>query len=165
MRKSNYGRHPEKNGAFLKTQRHKYIGHKDTNLCLFNPIFNPKMYVGHKNTNLQNVPPMFCKFVSGHKTVRIEIKGTEFGGTFYYNRTDHVFFQSLGEKNEKLFFVTRNRGDTMGVSGHGIFFRLWAVCARSNRWCALIGSWVTPPTTGAMKIERGVVYSPTIHHG
>jgi hypothetical protein len=24
------------------------------------------MYVGHKNTNLQNVPPTFCKFVSGH---------------------------------------------------------------------------------------------------
>jgi len=66
-------------------------------------------------------------------TVRIEIKGTEFGGTFYNNRTDHVFFQSLGEKNEKPFFVTRNRGDTMGVSGHGIFFRLWAVRARSAR--------------------------------
>ncbi len=31
----------EHNGAFLKTQRHKNIGHKDTNLCLFNPIFNP----------------------------------------------------------------------------------------------------------------------------
>ena len=28
-------------GAFLKTQRKKNIGHKDTNLCLFNPIFNP----------------------------------------------------------------------------------------------------------------------------
>ena len=24
------------------------------------------MYVGHKNTNLQNVPPTFCKFMSGH---------------------------------------------------------------------------------------------------
>ncbi len=68
-----------------------------------------------------------------YKTVRIEIKGTEFGGTFYYNRTDHVFFQCLGEKNEKPFFVTRNRGDTMGVSSHGIFFRLWAVRARSAR--------------------------------
>jgi hypothetical protein len=22
-----------------------------------------------------------------------------------------------------------------------------------------------PPTTGVMKIERGVVYNPTIHHG
>jgi hypothetical protein len=58
-----------------------------------------------------------------NKTVRIETKGTEFGGTFYYNRTDHVFFQSLGKKNEKPFFVT--------VSGHGIFFCLWAVRARS----------------------------------
>jgi hypothetical protein len=24
------------------------------------------MYVGHKNTNLQNVPPPFCKLMSGH---------------------------------------------------------------------------------------------------
>ena len=70
-------------------------------------------------------------FFQPNKTVRIEIKGTEFGGTFYYNRTYHVFIQSLGEKNEKPFFVTRNRGNTMGISGHGIFFRLWAVRARS----------------------------------
>jgi hypothetical protein len=62
--------------------------------------------------------------VNGHKTDRIEIKGTEFGGPFSYNRTDRVFFQSLGKKNEKLFFVTPNRGDTMGISGYGIFFRL-----------------------------------------
>jgi hypothetical protein len=32
-------------------------------------------------------------------------------------RTDHVFFQSLCEKNKKTKFVTRNPGDTMGVSG------------------------------------------------
>jgi hypothetical protein len=25
--------------------------------------------------------------------------------------------------------------------------------------------WATPPTAGATKIERGVVYNPTIHHG
>jgi hypothetical protein len=25
--------------------------------------------------------------------------------------------------------------------------------------------WVMPPTAGAMKIKRGVVYNPTIHHG
>jgi len=99
------------------------------------------------------------------KTVRIEIKGTEFGGTFNYNRTDHVFFQSLGEKNKKPFFVTRNRGDTMGVSGHGIFFHLWTVRARSAQRRSLTTPWATPPTAGAMKIERGVVYSPTIHHG
>jgi hypothetical protein len=75
------------------------------------------------------------------------------------------FFQSLGKKNEKLFFVTRNRGDTMGVSGYGIFFRLWAVRSRSARRCLLTTPWTTPPTTGAIKIKRGVVYSPTIHHG
>jgi hypothetical protein len=99
-----------------------------------------------------------------NKTVRIETKGTEFGGTFYYNRTDRVFFQSLGEKNKKQKFVTRNPGDTMGVSGHGIFFRLWAIRARSARRRSLTTPWATPPTAGAMKIERGMVYSSTIHH-
>jgi hypothetical protein len=54
-------------------------------------------------------------------------------GPFFYNRTDPVFFQSLGEKNKKQKFVTRNQGDPMGVSGFGSFFCLWAVRARSNR--------------------------------
>jgi hypothetical protein len=76
-------------------------------------------------------------------------------GPFFYNRTDRVFFQSLGEKNKKQKFVTRNQGDPMGVSGFGSFFCLWAVRARSNRWRALIGSWVTPPTTGFIEIKRG----------
>ena len=44
-------------GAFLKTLRHKIIRRFDTNLCLFNPIFNPIIC---------NNPPTFCKFVSGH---------------------------------------------------------------------------------------------------
>ena len=52
----------------------------------------------------------------------------------------------------------------MGVSGYGSFFCLWAVCARSARGRALTGPWATPPTAGAMKIEGGVVYDPTIHH-
>jgi len=85
---------------------------------------------------------------------RIGIKGTEFGGTFYYNRTDHVFFQSLGKKNEKL-----------GVSGHGIFFRLWAVRARSARRRSLTTPWAMPPTAGAMKTDWGWMYYPTIYHG
>ncbi len=53
----------------------------------------------------------------------------------------------------------------MGVSGYGIFFRLWAVRARSAQQRLLTMPWAMPPTAGAMKIERGVVYSPTIHHG
>jgi hypothetical protein len=44
------------------------------------------------------------------------------------------------EKNKKQKFVTRNPGDTMGVSGFGSFFCLWAVRTRSNQWRALIGS-------------------------
>jgi hypothetical protein len=47
-------------------------------------------------------------------------------GPFFY-----IFFQGLGEKNKKQKFVTRNPGDTMGVSGYGSFFCLWAVRARS----------------------------------
>ena len=53
----------------------------------------------------------------------------------------------------------------MGVSGYGSFFCLWAVCARSARGRVFTEPWATPPTAGAMKIERGVVYNPTIHHG
>jgi hypothetical protein len=53
----------------------------------------------------------------------------------------------------------------MGVSGYGSFFCLWAVRARSARGRVFTEPWVTPPTAVAMKIERGVVYNPTIHHG
>ena len=85
-------------------------------------------------------------------------------GPFFFNRTDRVFFQSLGEKIKKQKFVTRNPGDTMGVSGYGSFFCLWAVRARFARGRVFTEPWATSPTAGAMKIERGVVYNPTIHH-
>ena len=62
-----------------------------------------------------------------------------------------IFFQSLGEKNKKQKFVTRNPGDTMGVSGFGSFFCLWAVRDRSARGCMLTETWVTSITAGAMK--------------
>jgi hypothetical protein len=86
-------------------------------------------------------------------------------GPFLYNQTDHVFFQSLGEKNKKLKFVARNPGDTMGVSGYGYFFCLGAIRARSAQRRVFPEPWAMPPTAGAMKIKRGVVYNPTIHHG
>jgi hypothetical protein len=31
--------------------------------------------------------------------------------------------------------------------------------------CVLTGPWAMPLTAGTMKIERGVVYNPKIHHG
>jgi hypothetical protein len=40
-----------------------------------------------------------------------------------------------------------------------------AARACSNRRCALIGSWVTPPTTGVIEIERGGDENITINHG
>jgi hypothetical protein len=54
------------------------------------------------------------------------------------------FFQSLGEKNKKQKFVTQNPGDTMGISGYGSFFCLWAVRARSARGRVLTEPWATP---------------------
>ncbi len=44
-------------GAFLKTQRHKNIGHKDTNLCLFNPIFNPIICIPVIKTQICRMSP------------------------------------------------------------------------------------------------------------
>ncbi len=40
-----------------------------------------------------------------------------------------------------------------------------AARACSNRWRALIGSWVTPPTTGIIEIKRGGDKNITINHG
>jgi len=84
--------------------------------------------------------------------------------TFFLQTDRPCFFQSLGKKNKKQKFVTRNPGDTMGVSGFSSFFCLWAIRARSNRWRALIGSWVTPSTNGSIKIERGGGENITINH-
>ena len=56
-----------------------------------------------------------------------------------------------------------SRMEIMGAAGYGR--HLWAARARSNRRHALIGSLVTPPTTGAIKIERGGDENITINHG
>jgi hypothetical protein len=53
----------------------------------------------------------------------------------------------------------------MAVCGYGSFFCLWAFRTRSAQGRVFTEPWATPPTAGAMKIERGVVYNPTIHHG
>ena len=45
--------------------------------------------------------------------------------------------------------------ETMGAAGHCLYRRLWPSGAGSNLWCALIGSWVMPPSNGSIKIERG----------
>jgi hypothetical protein len=58
-----------------------------------------------------------------------------------------------------------SRMETMGAAGHGLYCHLWADRARSNRRRALIGSWVTPPMTVAIKIEQGGDKNITINHG
>ena len=40
-----------------------------------------------------------------------------------------------------------------------------AACACFNQWRALIGSWVTLPATGVIKIEQGSDKNITINHG
>ena len=47
-------------GAFLKTQRHNFKGHKNTNLCLFNPIFNPIICMSVIKTQICTTSPPRC---------------------------------------------------------------------------------------------------------
>ena len=48
------------NGAFPKTQRHNFNGHKNTNLCLFNPIFNPIKCMSVIKTQICRTSPPHC---------------------------------------------------------------------------------------------------------
>ena len=43
----------------------------------------------------------------------------------------------------------------MGATGHCLYRRLWPSGAGSNLWRALIGSWVMPPSSVSIEIERG----------
>ena len=85
------------------------------------------------------------------KTVRIE--------------TYAIFFRASGRKTKNKNSTHGTRATRMGVSGYGSFFCLWAIHARSARGSMFTEPWAMPPTAGAMKIEQGVVYNPTIHHG
>ncbi len=49
--------------------------------------------------------------------------------------------------------------EIMGAAGDGLYRRLWAVRARSNRRRALTRSWATLPTTGFIQIEQGVSHT------
>ncbi len=51
----------------------------------------------------------------------------------------------------------------LGTVSHGLHRRLWAIRGCSAQGRTLTGPWVTPPTAGAMKIERGVACNSTIH--
>jgi hypothetical protein len=50
-------------------------------------------------------------------------------------------------------------------ANHGLHRRLWCFRARSARRRSSTTPWAMPPTAGAMKIERGWMYYPTIYHG
>jgi hypothetical protein len=121
-------------------------------------------------TSTGNGPPIFpvhCVFGYLHMTVRIcrNIHLAIWRDLFFTTGQTVFFFRASARKtkNKNLSHGTRP-GDTMGVSGYCSLFCLWAVRARSAQGRVFTEPWATPPTTGAMKIERGVVYDPTIHH-
>ncbi len=116
-------------------------------------------------TNNSILPIRFIRRNSIIKTVRIENHSLLFGGTFFLQPDRPFYFSEPRREKQKTKIRTRNPGDTMGVSGYGSFFCLWAVRARSARGRVFTEPWATPPTACAMKIEREVVYNPTIHHG
>ena len=69
------------------------------------------------------------------------------------------------EPNNPPWLLVRKNIVILGAASHGLHCRLWSVRGRSARWSALTGPWATPPIAGAMKIERGWMYYPTIHYG
>jgi hypothetical protein len=73
--------------------------------------------------------------------------------------------RSLHRVNKKKPHRKNNLARYNGPSsGHGPYRRLWVVCACPARWRASTGSWATPPTTGAVQIERGGDYYLTFDH-
>jgi hypothetical protein len=73
-------------------------------------------------------------------TGAIEIKG----GGEYYPTFHHG---DCSEKNTPSM-----------VLPHTVYRRLWAVRARSAQRRVLIGTWSTPPMTGAIKFDGGGEY-------
>ena len=82
-------------------------------------------------------------------------------------QTDCAVPQPHSSQNAKAEKLTRKSHGNHGRhrSWPLLYRHLWADRARSNRRRALTGSWVTPPTTGAIKIERGGDKKITINHG
>ena len=117
---------------------------------------------------MRPVPPIPVVSLAGREPQRqVDSKGRadDWRDLFFTTGQTVFFFRPSARKTKQQKFVTRNPGDTMGISGYGYFFCLGAVRARSAHRRVFTEPWETPPTDGAMKIERGVVYNPTIHHG
>jgi hypothetical protein len=70
------------------------------------------------------------------------------------------------------YYPTIHKGDcseknapSMVMPHRVVYHCLCAVRAHSAQQRVLIGTWLTPPMTGAIKFDRGGEYYPTIHHG
>jgi len=72
-------------------------------------------------------------------------------GPFFTTGQTVFFSEPRREKQKNQKFITRNPGDTMGVSGYGSFFCLWAIRNRSARGRVLTEPWATSTTAGTMK--------------
>jgi hypothetical protein len=71
------------------------------------------------------------------------------------NRTDCDVTQPHPSQNATVKNSHGSCPETMGVTGHDLYCRLWALDIGSNQRRALMGSWAPLPMTGSIEIERG----------
>jgi len=71
------------------------------------------------------------------------------------SRVDIVFASALPPPSKKQKNSHGSHTETMGAVGHCLYRRLWPSGAGSKLWRVLVGSWVMPPSTGSIEIERG----------
>ena len=115
-----------------------------------------------------------CSLVCGinikhikNKTVRIETHSSRFGGTFFLQRTDHVFFQSLDKKNKKLKFKIRHT-EPGRYDGRQRPWYILPPVGRPRPFClpALVDNTMgDAPYRRRHENRAGWMYYPTIYHG
>ena len=94
------------------------------------------------------------------KTDRIETYTSRFGGTFFLQPDRPCFSSEPRRDKKKQKFVTRNPGDTMGVSGYGSFFCLWAVDGRQRLWLFLLPVGSPRPFCSKARVYRAMGNAP-----
>ncbi len=69
--------------------------------------------------------------------------------------TDAIEFDRGGEYYPTIGDCSEKIPPSMAPPHTVVYRRPWAVRARSSRRRVLIGTWVTPPMTGAIEFDRG----------
>ena len=97
--------------------------------------------------------------------VNVHIRSYSCNSKTNYYMKYYSFEQTCQVPRHSCSYLKGSRMETMDATGHGLYRHLWAVCTCSNQRRTLIWSWVMPPTTGAIEIERGGGKNITINHG